>query len=243
MNRLLAPSLAVLALSVASPALAEPPPPLDAVGPGRNETDALLERRRDAHDATGVTIDIRASILVPAGEYVAGAGMSSFGPGAGFAVALGFHPMRHFGVLFGFRGSYGHAGFDGCDPNASDASCGGYSLQVPVMLEYDAVDRTRGFFLQGGLGLFTSYHAYGDATTMSFSNDFAEYKAAVGWRFPLRHDEARVSSMGMEIFAGADFGQFASGEVHDVDGDVAGPIDARAWHYTFELGVGTHFTP
>jgi hypothetical protein len=244
MHRLLiASSVALLTLAAASPAFADDPPPLEAVGPGRNEIDAVLQRRREAHDFTGVTIDMRASLLVPAGDSVSGASMSGFGPGTGFSLTLGLYPVRHFGVLFGFRGSYGHSGFDGCDASASDASCGGYSVQVPAMLEYDVVDRTRGLFLQGGLGLFTSYHAYGDATTMTLTNNFAEYKAAVGWRIPFRHDEARPSPMGLEIFAGADFGEFASAEVHDVNGDFSGSITTPAWHYTFEIGVGAHFTP
>jgi hypothetical protein len=245
MNRWLSLSLLALLVPLASfaaPASADEPPRLADAGPGRNETDAVLERRREEHDASGVTFDIRASILVPEGDYVNGLGMSSFGPGSAISFLLGFHPTRNFGVVLGLRGSFGHAGFSGCDASSADSGCGGYSLQVPLVLEYDATDRTRGFFLQGGLGLFTSYHAYGDGTTLTFS-DTLEYKAQVGWRIPFSRGEARPSSIGLEIFADADFGQFSNAAVQDPGGDIAGSVAAPVWHYVFELGVGAHFTP
>ncbi len=245
MNRWLASSpVAVLLFLAVRASAAEPPPPVP-FGPGRNETDDSLERRRAAHEASGITFDMRWSMLVPTGDYLSGTGvgMSSFGPGSAIALSIGFHPFRHVGFLVGARGSFGHAGVDGCDANASNASCGGYSLQVPVMLELDATDRMRGFFFQGGLGLMTSYTAYGAGGTMSFANDFGEYKAAVGWRHPFNRGEARASWLGLEVFLGADVGQFASADIHSIDGAASGSIDARAWHYVFEGGVGMHFTP
>jgi hypothetical protein len=245
MDHWIAFPLLALLFCAAVPASADEPPRVSDVGPGRNETDAYLARRRDAHDSSGVTLDVRWSILVPSGQYFngAGVGMDTFGPGSAIALSLGFHPFRHLGILVGARGSFGHAGIDGCDTNASNASCGGYSLQVPVMIELDATDRTRGFFVQGGVGLLTSYTAYGAGGTMNFTNDFAEYKAAVGWRHPFDRGEARSSWLGLEIFVGADVGQFANADIHTDEGTAAGSIDARAWHYVFEGGVGMHFTP
>jgi hypothetical protein len=242
MNLWLASSPLAILLFVTVRAVAADPPSFAEVGPGRSETDSYLERRRERHESSGVTFDVRASLLVPEGDYVTGASMSSFGPGSAFALLMGLHPTRNFGVVFGVRASYGHAGFSGCDPSSTGAGCGGYSLQVPVLLEYDATNRMRGFFLQGGVGLFTSYHAYGDATTLTVK-DTLEYKAQIGWRIPFDRGEARASTFGMEIFAGVDFGQFSNAEVNDVDGDIAGSITAPAWHYAFELGVGAHFTP
>jgi hypothetical protein len=109
-------------------------------------------------------------------------------------------------------------------------------------LELDATDRVRGFFAQAGVGLFTSYHAYGDATTLTVS-DTLDYKAQIGWRIPIAGAGGKPSSMGFEFFGGADVGQFSNAEIHDVDGAAAGSIATPAWHYAFELGFGVHFTP
>jgi hypothetical protein len=213
-----------------------------SVAPGTGDPDDSLARRRAAHDATGFTFDMRASLLVPAGDYVTGAGMSSFGPGSAISLLFGFHATRHVALVLGVRGSFGHDGFSGCDTTSYDPSCGGYSLQVPVLLEYDATDRVRGFFVQGGVGLFTSYHAFGPGTTLTVS-DTLDYKAQLGWRIPIPGAAGKPSPIGLEIFGGADFGQFSSAEIQDGDSDVAGSVVAPAWHYAFEIGVGAHFTP
>jgi hypothetical protein len=193
----------------------------------------------------GWNIDLRTSLVLPMGSFAdePGLGMGDFGPGAGVALTLGGYLTPHVGVLGGFRGTFGHDGVSGCHNGITkDSNCGGSTLQIPLLVEYAFVNRRSGLYARGGVGLFTTYKAYGDAGKYSFSNDYPELKAGIGYRI---EGGPAKGLFGLDVFVDGDVGKFTSLSAHTASGGVDGDVasDKRAYHAMIELGVGIHFSP
>lgn len=195
----------------------------------------------------GLLFSLRTGVLVPAGRYgdASGLGLGDFGPGASSTLSIGYYVTPHIGLIGGVRGSYGHRGVSGC--SSSDRSCGGYTIQVPLMVEYAPSGRTRGFFLDGGIGLFTTYAVYSDAGTLTATSP-VEAKLGVGYRWePVLPSPQgpKHTGWGVELYANVDMGQFSHLEGSSPDGDFSGDVasDKKAIHAAFDVGLAVYWGP
>jgi hypothetical protein len=192
----------------------------------------------------GGLFSIRTSVVVPTGSYADGVSLSDFGPGEAVTATLGYFVTPHIGLLAAARGSYGHSGFSGCkDPTSSSSTCGGYTLQVPLLVELAPSGRTHGFFADVGVGLLTQYKAYGDAGTLAVTSPI-EAKLGVGYRWEAGFlSRNKHPGWGFELYANADIGQFSHLTLHSVDGSVDGDIapEKKSIHTTFDLGVALYW--
>jgi hypothetical protein len=189
---------------------------------------------------------------------VGGTGLSvlggSIGEGVGVGAALmtvelklGGYITQHFGVLGGVKGGYG-ALTAGCAGTCSNA----VSYQFPVLAQYAFQDRTRGFYVEGGLALVTTYAGSTDSKkdpnqgpeviTMSAPVDL---ELGVGYRIPSAAKPEKAATGGLDLHVTLDIGQFKSLEYKargvDVSGDIA--RDQQALHVAVGLGVGYVFAP
>lgn len=160
---------------------------------------------------------------------------------------LGGYITQHFGVMGGVKGGYG-ALTAGCSGDCTNA----FSYQFPVVAQYAFHDRSRGFYVEGGLALVTTYAASTDTTkhpeqspeTIKVSAP-VDLELGVGYRLPTASKPEQAATSGFDLHVTLDIGQFKSFQYKSVRGDVSGDIagDKQALHVAVGLGVGYHFAP
>lgn len=202
---------------------AEAPPPA-------RETVTVKENDIAETKPSGWVLQLGSGGLFPATSFVPGA--KTLGPGVSFDVRLGYYPASHIGVLVGFRGSYGHE-VSGCGD-----SCSGYSLQVPVMLQFAAQDRARGAYGELGVGLGTTYGGAAGGATYSLSSP-VEMKVGFGYRFAGSGGARRSTTLDLNL--GLDIGSITSEEVRAADLSYSGKVNG-ATHVVLALSAIMHFS-
>ena len=190
----------------------------------------MKENDIDETKPSGWVFSFGSGGLFPATSFVPGA--KALGPGVSFDVRLGYYPAAHIGLVVGFRGSYGHE-VSGCVD-----SCSGYSLQVPVMLQLAAQDRTRGIYAELGVGVATTYAGAGGGATYSLSSP-AEMKVGFGYRFAGSGGARRSTTLDLNL--GVDVGSITSAEVHAAGRSYSGKVDG-AMHVVLALSAIMHFS-
>jgi hypothetical protein len=160
-------------------------------------------------------------------------GVKTLGPGVSFDARLGYYVTPHVGILVGVRGSYGHQ-----DPGCSGDSCNGYSLQVPLMVQFAGTDRTRGVYVEVGIGLGTTYGASTEGAVYKLSSP-AELKLGLGYRLAGAGGARRTTTLDLNI--GADFGSITSAEISTNAGSYSGSVDGTT-HVVVALSVSSHFS-
>jgi len=188
----------------------------------------------------GFVLDFGTGLVVPWGEYGKGASATSFGAGLANTLKLGGFFSSHLGINGGVRFSYKHQGMSGCTDQEKQ-ECGGFTYQFPVVAEYAFSTRKAGLYLQAGLGLLSTYSAYGFAQTLKVSSPF-DYKVGLGYRWSqqsVRENFTRPSRVSFDVYANLDFGSFERVARYREEAE----ITAKSTHYMAELGVGLHWTP
>jgi hypothetical protein len=222
------------------PALPAAEPSGGAVGtttsaaPPARDVAQELHGEGGAHEVSpsGFVLSLGSGALVPTSTFITG--LRPLGPGVAFEARLGYYPTSHLGILTGIRASYGHAisGCAGCD--------GGYSTQVPVMIQLAATDRTRGFYAEVGVGLATTYAGtIGGGTTYSFSSP-VEGKLGFGYRVAGGRGAALATTADFNV--GADVGSIDTAEVKTKTGGVLTDKSDQPAHAVIAMSLRLHFS-
>lgn len=182
--------------------------------------------------STGLVLQFGAGVLAPAFAFAPGT--ATMGPGVSFDVRVGTYATPHLGVLVGFRGSYGHSG-----GLCGDECSKGYSLQVPLMLQFAQRDRTRGAYLELGLGFGTTYGGSGDGFTYALSTPI-EFKSGIGYRLSGANDARRRLTLDLNL--GMDIGSMSHAKLRAGDVSYDGPIDKAPTHVVVALSLISHFS-
>lgn len=228
-----ASSGAVAPVTLTSGALdgaALPAPLAGEASPAARETVTVKENDIAETKPSGWVLQLGSGGLFPATSFAPG--VKTLGPGVSFDVRLGYYPASHIGVLVGFRGSYGH------EPSGCGDSCSGYSLQVPVMLQFAAQDRARGIYGEVGLGFGTTYGGTAGGATYSLSSP-VEMKLGFGYRFAGSGGARRSTTLDLNL--GTDVGSITSAEVHTSNVAYSGKVDG-ATHVVVALSAIMHFS-
>jgi len=179
------------------------------------------------------------------GGVLLGEAVKDLGVTGGFVtldVRVGAYVTERIGILGGVQAGYGVM-------NKACSECNAYTYQLPVVAQYAFVDRARGPYVEGGLGLFTTYAGYtkksSSPETVSLRST-VDLKVAVGIRIPLgAPSKDKAPTTACDIRLGFDLGRFTSLEYKSVRSDVSGDIrdDRRAMHYLVGLLASYHFAP
>ena len=214
------PSVAAVTTSATSPTRdVVEPPPRTAAG--------------HAVNPSGFVVSLGSGALVPASTFITG--LRPLGPGVAFELRLGYYATPHFGILTGVRGSYGHTigGCSGCD--------GGYSTQVPLVIQLAATDRACGFYTEVGVGLGTTYAGNaGSGQTYAFSSPI-EGKLAFGYRIAGAHGAAMATTADFNV--GVDVGAIDTAEVKTKSGSVLTDKSDQPTHAVVAMSLRLHFSP
>ena len=181
---------------------------------------------------TGFVLQFGTGVLVPASSFAPG--ISTVGPGLAFDLRLGGYATPHFGILVGFRGSFGHdSGIcgDPCDK--------GYSLQVPVMLQFAQQDRARGLYGEVGLGFGTTYGGSGHGVTYELSSPL-ELKLGTGYRVSGANGTRRSATLDLNF--GMDIGALDHAKLTAGSAKYDGSIDHASTHVVVALSLIAHFS-
>jgi hypothetical protein len=221
-------------------------PPLTAAEPsvGSVGTTSTATPARDVPEAphgkagahvvqpSGFVLSLGSGALVPTSTFITG--VRPLGPGVAFELRLGYYPTSHFGILTGIRGSYGHT-ISGC------AACdGGYSTQVPLMIQLAAIDRARGFYSEIGVGLATTYAGnVGGGATYSFSSP-VEGKLGFGYRVAGARGAAIPTTADFNV--AVDVGSVDTAEVKTKTGTVLSDKSDQPMHAVVAMSLRLHFS-
>ncbi len=104
-------------------------------------------------------------------------------------------------------------------------------MRFPLVVQYAFDDRTRGFFVEGGVNFFNFFTGVADYKISMTSP--VDLHAGIGFRIP---SEGRTSGA---LRIAADAGRFGSGSVDDKDVDISS--DKQALHYSITVGGGFSF--
>ncbi len=181
---------------------------------------------------TGFVLQFGTGVLVPASSFAPGT--STVGPGLAFGLRLGGYATPHFGILVGLRGSFGHdSGIcgDPCDK--------GYSLQVPVMLQFAQKDRARGLYGEVGLGFGTTYGGSGHGVTYELSSPL-ELKLGTGYRVSGANGARRSATLDLNF--GMDIGALDHAKLTAGTAKYDGSIDKPSTHVVVALSLIAHFS-
>ena len=162
-----------------------------------------------------------------------------------FDLKLGGYITPHFGLMAGVQAGYG-ALFDGCSGTCVNA----VHYQLPIVAEYAFKDRRRGAYIEGGIGILSTYLAStGDSSddppeTLEVSSP-VDFKLGVGYRLPSAASPGKTATSALDLRLGVDLGQFKKLEYGSIAGDVAGDIvsDRQAMHFAIGLSAGYYFAP
>ena len=214
-----------VAVTVAGPAL----PTITTLGEASSATSASAAPAAPAGapKPTGFVFQLGSGALVPTGPFMPGT--PTLGPAISVDVRLGTYVSQHVGLLVGFRGAYGHE-ISGC---GGQSHCAGYSVQVPVLLQLAAKDRTQGGYFEIGAGFATTYAGSVAGATYALSSP-VELKLGVGARVASQHGASVDFNVGMDI------GSITSAKIKSGDGSYDGSVDG-ATHVVLALNLLGHF--
>ena len=181
---------------------------------------------------SGFVVQLGGGVLAPTQSFVAG--MRTIGPGASTELRLGYYVSPHFGILLGVRGSYGHA-----LAGAGDSS-NGYSVQVPVLFQIAATDRTRGVYFDFGVGLGTTYGGTAGEGLSYTLTSRVEGKFGIGYRIGGMSSGAR-SPFSVDLNLGMDVGAINSVKVDTSEGSFSDTTDQPV-HVAVALSALLHFS-
>lgn len=164
-----------------------------------------------------------------------------------FDLKFGAYVTTHFGIMAGLQAGYG-ALFEGCRDTCTNA----IHYQLPIVAQYAFQDRSRGAYIEGGLGLFSTYLASTNTSSNPEKSPEAlevaspiDFKLGVGYRFPDKARPNKAATGALDLRFGVDLGTFKKLEYQSVGLDVAGdiPSDLQAMHFALGLSAGYHFAP
>jgi hypothetical protein len=182
---------------------------------------------------SGFVVQIGGGVLAPTQSFVSG--MRTIGPGASTELRLGYYVSPHFGILLGVRGSYGHA-----LAGAGDSSTG-YSVQVPVLFQIAATDRTRGVYFDFGVGLGTTYGGTaGDGVSYTLTSR-VEGKFGIGYRIGGASSGAPRSPFSVDLNLGMDVGAINGVKVETSERSFSDTTDEPV-HVALALSALLHFS-
>lgn len=223
------PSASPVTLAPPSPS-ASPPSPVPFAD-ARGNPDVAAATTPEVKP-TGLVLQFGAGVLAPASSFAPGS--STFGPGVAFDLRLGGYATPHFGVLVGFRGSFGH------DSNICGDACDkGYSLQVPVMLQFAQNDRARGLYGEIGLGFATTYGGSGHGVTYELTSPI-ELKLGTGYRVAGANGARR--SVTLDLNFGIDIGTVDHAKLTAGTATYDGAIDSASTHVVVACSLISHFS-
>lgn len=208
-----------------------PPPPVAATNRDKNEAKPEADDDDPPNAGPGFVGGVRFS-----GEVLVGEAEESSSISAGFSSisgAAGYYFTDHVGALVGLKFGFG-AAFE-CPTTCTTAS----TWQIPVTLQYAFQDRTRGAYLEGGLGLLSGVHMNlkGADANLELTTP-VEAKLGAGYRWKSQQGKVTQATL---LYAGVDVGEYSSFTVSAGDRRVAGDIASKAMHVSFSAGVGFQF--
>ena len=219
---------------VAPVTLAPLPPPFP---PARPTVDAAISADVGAVTTpevkpTGIVLQFGSGVLAPTSSFAPGT--STIGPGIAFDVRLGAYATPRVGILVGFRGSVGH------DSGICGETCNkGYSLQVPVMLQFAQKDRARGLYGEIGLGFGTTYGGSGNGVTYELSSPL-ELKLGAGYRVSGANGTRR--SVTLDLNFDVDIGTVDHAKLTAASKKYDGSIDDASTHAVVAFSLIAHFS-
>jgi len=183
-------------------------------------------------------------------NYLGGAVAKDIDLGAALVTVdlkLGGYVTPHVGIMAGLQVGVGSM-WDGCSDTCGSAG----HLQFPIVVQYAFKDRSQGAYVEGGLGLLSTYVASTDSRTqsdvppekLSLSSP-VDVKVGVGYRIPVSAARDKASTSAVDIRLAADVGQFRKLAYENIAGSVEGDIasDRQATHFIIGLSAGYHFAP
>lgn len=181
---------------------------------------------------SGWVFQLGTGVLAPTSPFIPG--LRTLGPGAAFDARLGYYAGAHVGLLVGVRGSYGHTlpGCSGCDA--------GYSYQLPVMLQLAAIDRTRGVYVDAGVGLGTTYGGKAGSSASYTMTSAVEAKLGLGYRFGSAG--AARSATSFDLNLGVDVGAIDNVEVTTGNGKTSSASGDAPTHAVVAVSLVIHFS-
>lgn len=220
--------------SVAPVALAPLPPPFPPASPTVDAGASADHAAATPPEVkpTGLVLQFGSGVLAPASSFAPGT--RTIGPGIAFDLRLGGYATPHVGILVGFRGSFGHDSAicgDACDK--------GYSLQVPVMLQFAQKDRARGLYGEIGLGFGTTYGGSGKGVTYELSSPL-ELKLGVGYRVAGANGARRNATLDLNF--GMDIGKVDHAKLTASTVKYDGSIDDASTHVVVACSLIAHFS-
>jgi len=218
--------------SSASAPLPPPFPPVQTTTPADADLPAASVGSTKEVKPTGAVLQFGSGVLVPASSFLPG--LSTIGPGMAFDLRVGAYATPHLGIVAGFRGSYGHK-MGGCGEGCAK----GYSLQVPIMLQFAQKDRARGLYGELGLGFATTYGGSGDGYTYSVSSP-VELKLGMGYRLSGANDTR--SSLTLDLNFGMDIGKVDKAKLTTGAARYEGSVDNASTHLVVALSLISHFS-
>ena len=237
------------------PSLPAPEAPAAAAAPAAPVT-STPEAAKDAPVAASTASERRSAgpgfvmTLGSGGSYVGGAIVKDLAFGAGlvtFDLKLGGYITPHVGILAGVQGGFG-ALFEGCSGTCSKA----VHYQIPIVAQYAFQDRSQGAYLEGGIGIVSTYRASTDSeknphqTPESLeASSPIDFKLGVGYRIPISAVRDKVATGAFDLRLGADLGQFKKIEYRTVGVELAGDVvsERQAMHFALGFSAGYHFAP
>jgi hypothetical protein len=216
-----------------------PPPPvvLTKISKDKDKNEAKPEADDDdpPNAGPGFVGGVRFS-----GEGLIGEAATNYLVGAAFTTIVGsagYYFTDHFGAFAGLKFGFG-AAFE-CGADCTTAS----TWQVPLTVQYAFDDRTRGAYLEGGLGLFSGVHMNvkgANDAHIEFTTP-VEGKFGAGYRWKSRQGKVTQAT---SLHMGVDLGQYSALSINAggreiLGGDIAS--DRKALHVAFSVGVGFQF--
>ncbi len=235
------------ALPEPSPATPPPAPPSPPSAPPAKDAPAPSSSPFAARPSAGPGF---AMVVGTGVSYLGGAIAKDIDLGAAlvtFDLKLGGYVTPHFGLMAGLQVGVG-AMWEGCSDTCANAG----HFQLPIVAQYAFKDRSQGPYVEGGLGLLSTYVASTDSKTQSDSppeklglSSPVDVKLGVGYRIPVSAARDKASTSAFDIRLGADFGQFRKLSYETVVGSIEGDIasDRQATHFFVGLSAGYHITP
>jgi hypothetical protein len=183
---------------------------------------------------TGFAASLHGGVVLPKGKLAQDLDMN-LGSGIAIEGRAGYYFTPTLGVLAGIRYASGHT-TEGCS-----VDCGGYSFQIPVVIEASFSRRTKGVFFEGGFALLPQIETSGNNARLKASSA-VDAKVGLGYRTPIAIDAKEGRGFLLEGRVNYDVGSYNELEVEVAGRKVTGelPEGALAVHHmiAFSLGVG-----
>lgn len=222
------------AVEVAAPEPPEPLPALPAPPPPAADTPAA-PRARDAttHAGPGFVLSAGTSTGALLGRAAVAAPVGAIY--AALDLKVSYYATTHVALQAGLRAG---SGFDvaGCD------DCRSTHFQVPVVSQYAFDDRSRGLYLDGGIGILSTLAMKAEGERLTFRSPVV-LKLGIGYRMPIKKVQGRADNQAIDVRLGFDWGSFASASYERGPAEASADIARRAAHYDIGLGASYAFMP